>query len=161
MIVYASKHGATADYARAVAAASGHAHYDVARDAKAAKRSLHGSQDERLLLVVPIYAGRVLGAMRRFVEAQYDWIMTREYALSIACLVRGAHAREQLSDALPAWLSTGAARNHIVGGRIVIADLTWWERLLLRRLGQTDDVDTVNMNLASSDASWLSESTGS
>ena len=111
-------------------------------------RELSSAQLQQTRLVVlggPIYAGRLPRVLRRFCERHRAQLLSREVALFITCLYQDEHARTQLMEAYPQWLFAHAAATAALGGRIELARLSAFDRLLIKRFAKvTEDLDRID-----------------
>ena len=162
MILYTSRHGAIREYVdriRTDGDARGHASlaaYDIAREARPAHDALKTLAPTRVLVIAPIYAGRIPGRMRRFLDLGRSALERHTITVALSCLYEGEQAREQLVRAYPAWLVSRAERTYLIGGRIRRGDLSWPMRFLISKVvGRDEDIDTLRFDRTGEIARWL------
>lgn len=92
----------------------------------------------------PIYGGTIPRAARGFIEAHVDELLERRVALFLSCLYEGSRAEQQLADNFPARLVAHAFGRYYPGSRLVLSDLRFFDRLIMKKVGGIErDVDTV------------------
>lgn len=157
MIFYVSKHGTVRQIAGRVAAAAADEAFDLGADAAAASQALQRrAVSEPLVVAAPIYAGSVPRSMLRFLEAERDRLLAGPVAVAVACLYEAEEARIQLAESFPPWLVGHADRQVLLGGRVIMNELRWPVRMLLRRiLGHREDVDTLREDAVTELSDWI------
>lgn len=168
MILYATKYGSVREYATRIAEAAhgdgvsdGVHLIDAAARRGDARRALAERPAEPVLIVAPIYAGRLHRAMARLVEEARNELEARPVALALACLYQGEEAEKQLVAAFPAWLVAHASLRVVVGGRIRISELKPIVRIFFRRALKLDrDIDQYEDRWVAELAAWLRQAGG-
>lgn len=164
MILYSSKYGGTEAVVRSIVeaataiapGATGLVAFNLLRQQSAAAEALSAAAPQRVLVVAPIYAGRLSGKVTRFLEGHRAELERHTVACAVSCLYPSPRAEEQLAQAFPDWLVARAVERFAVGGRIRLEELSAPVRLLMRMAaGLTESVDTLRFDLAPSMASWL------
>lgn len=160
MILYASRNGAVAAFVERVGAAieseSASLLWDLRRERRSAQAALESLEPTRVFVIAPVYAGRIPGRVRRFLELNRGALERHEIALGLSCLYEGEEAREQLYTVYPAWLTARAVGHYLVGGRITRATLSPLIRLFISgMLARDGDVDTLRFELVAEIAAWL------
>jgi menaquinone-dependent protoporphyrinogen oxidase len=145
-IAYSTKYGFTQLAAEAIA--RGCQDRDIApadielRDLRAESSMPAG---EIVVIGAPIYGGSIPKAVSRFVEANLDALLERRIALYLSCLYDGERAEKQLADNFPARLIAHSFGQYYVGGRVVLTQLRWLDRVIMKRVGGVEhDVDKSN-----------------
>lgn len=163
MIVYLSRYGSVREFVtRIVAERSGAPfdHFDLRSDGRRAQRYLAEHPQEPLVIAAPIYAGKLPGAVERFIERNRASMEGRPMAVAIACLYGGERAQAQLLESVPAWLMNHARLAVAIGGRIRPAELPLMARLLITRgLKITEPLDRIEWPVAAQLHAWLDEAT--
>lgn len=162
MILYLSKHGAVRDAAERAAERSGTSAFDVKHDAAPARAALAAAAAQtedarpRVLVLAPVYAGSIPGAMTRFLDAERERLLACPTALGLACLYEGEEGRRQIATAFPGWLVGHAQPQEVIGGRVIMRDLALPVRLLIRKIiGSSEDVRRMNWEAVDRLADWL------
>lgn len=135
LVAYASKHGATAGIADAIAEVLRAHGYEVELNAAAAVNAVEGY--EAVVLGSGVYAGRWLPAARRLVARHEDALAGRPLWLFSSGPTGGgspddAKLRPRAVDALR--VRSGARDHAVFGGRLEVAELGPVERLVVRLL---------------------------
>ena len=93
----------------------------------------------------PIYAGKLPRALTRFCERNRKALLARDVGLFISSLYQDERAREQLLNAYPQWLFAHAATAANLGGKIELAKLKRFDRLLMTRFAKVEnDLDRID-----------------
>jgi menaquinone-dependent protoporphyrinogen oxidase len=131
LIAYRSKYGTTAACARTIAAriGSGAALADLA-DA----RDVSVSEYDTVLIGGSIYGGKIQRQVVTFAERNRGALLQKRVGLFLCCLSQGEEALMQLQSAFPDWLLAHSFARVLPGGEISYDKLTFFDRLLLRRL---------------------------
>jgi len=165
MILYGSKYGSVREYVGWIQAAGtgggGETDplraYDLKKEKRAAYEALGAAaQDEAILILAPIYAGQVYGAVRSFVEDNVDTLRSHPLALGLTSLYHGEKAQEEVIASYPAALVAHASRQFLIGGRIRPAELPFIIRGIIRKItGTTEEIDSLDRELPGEIARWL------
>ena len=133
LIAYRSRYGCTRRYAELLAGklAGEVTVADLRREGR-----LSPAAFDLVLLGSPIYAGAVPSGVTRFCERHRSALLRLPVGLFICCLYEGEKARAQLDSAYPDWLSLHAFGRWALGGEIRPGSLRFFDRLLVRALGQ-------------------------
>jgi menaquinone-dependent protoporphyrinogen IX oxidase len=166
MILYGSKYGSVREYVGWIQAAGSGGGvptdgpfraYDLKREKRDAHNALSSAAtDEPILVLAPIYAGQVYGAVRSFVEDHVEILRSHPLALGLTSLYHGEKAQEEVIASYPAALVAHASRQFLIGGRIRPAELPFLIRGIIRKItGTTDEIDSLDRDLAGEIARWL------
>ena len=90
---------------------------------------------EIVVLGAPVYGGSVPRRFIRFCERYRDELLARPVALFISCFYRNEKAVRQIESSFPDWLLAHAHLREWLGGSVVPANLSVFDRLLVTRLG--------------------------
>jgi menaquinone-dependent protoporphyrinogen oxidase len=160
MIIYTSKHGAVREFVESCARSGANDVFDVAVDRRRIQESLESLPPTRICVCAPVYAGRIPGTMRRFLQYNREAIERHEVALALSCLYEGDEAREQLVTVFPDWLVSTVPRTFLIGGRIRRTELSAPMRFLMgKMMGQNEDIDMMRDDLVPEIVSWLTYKT--
>ncbi|MDR0459145.1 MAG: flavodoxin domain-containing protein [Coriobacteriales bacterium] len=139
-IVYASKHGATAEIAQRLALKLGSqaSLFDLA----AGQPDL--SDYDTVILGSGIYAGRKVAQMNEFLET-VD-LSKKRLGLFISGMLQATDQRQaELQAAYPAELIDQAQASAFLGGRVVMSKLGFAERSIIRLVAKIkSDIDTID-----------------
>jgi len=139
-IVYASKHGATAEIAQRLASRLGSqaSLFDLAT----------GQPDindyDTVILGSGIYAGRKVAQMNKFLETAD--LSEKRLGLFISGMLQAADQRQaELQAAYPADLIDQAQASAFLGGRVIMSKLGFAERSIIRLVAKIkSDIDTID-----------------
>lgn len=93
----------------------------------------------------PIYGGTLQRSVRAYLDRAQDELLSRELALFVSCFYTGEEARKQLIAAAPSALIGHAFDLYALGGGVALEKLSFFDRLMIRRLGGlTDSVQRIN-----------------
>ncbi len=91
-----------------------------------------------------IYAGRMQGAVRRFVEKNKTALQNKKVGLYICCLYQDDKAREELEANFPIWLTAHAAVSDWFGGIAKLSGMSKTDRFIFSRIANIeDDIDSI------------------
>ena len=153
MILYASKFGTVRDFVHLVPDTTA---YDVSDRKSPVRRVLADAPNEPVFIVASIYAGKLNGAMRKFLEQERALFETRPVACGIGCLAEDQEAQDYLASAYPPWLIARAELSVVVGGRVRFATLPVFMRFFMKKiLGSGEDVDRLQTDRAAEIHAWL------
>jgi menaquinone-dependent protoporphyrinogen oxidase len=139
-IVYASKHGATAEVARRIA--------DGLSGPVALFDLDDGSPDvtsfETVILGVPIYAGQPVASLKAFIQAAD--LAGQRLGLFVCGMEQDPAKRlDELATAFPDELRRRAVVAAFLGGRFQFKKMNPAERFIIKRIAKTkDDVDGID-----------------
>lgn len=131
LIAYATKHGATRDYAETLAKELPGAITlrDLRKDP-----NLDLTPFDTVVLGTAIYGGQAPKELREFATRNLEALKQRRLGLFICCWFVDQAERE-LQAAFPAELLSVAADTEALGGRIDLAKLSLFERLISKVVG--------------------------
>ncbi|MDA3949071.1 MAG: hypothetical protein PF508_07570 [Spirochaeta sp.] len=168
MILYASKYGSVREYVTWIQAQVPQAEspaqaaarsWDVKTDKRLAREALENAPaDEPILILAPVYAGQIHGAVKALVGEYSDTLRRHPLALGLTSLYQGEQAREELMNCYPPALVAHAHRQFLIGGRIRPTELPFVVRTIVKKItGNSEDIDTLNREMAADIAAWLRE----
>lgn len=142
-ILYTTRYGSTRSIAETIA--------DRLRDAFSGVQIVDVNRRSDLpeadvvLIGSPIYGGSTPRAMRAFVDAHLDELLSRRVGLYLSCFYDGTRAEQQLADNVPPRLVAHSFGAYFPGGTVTFSRLRWIDRLLMKKIaGVNDDVDRRN-----------------
>lgn len=135
LIAYASKYGCTESCARKLADGLG-PNVDVHNLSSDPNVDLAPYQ--KVVVGSPIYVGKILPAVRSFVEDNHSELLQKTIGLFI-CGANKDQASEQLKQAFPAALLQHATATGCFGYEIHMSKLSFLERLAMRVIMKTRD----------------------
>ena len=117
-------------------------------------------EDEPVLILAPVYAGQMHGAVKALVGEYSDTLRRHPLALGLTSLYQGEQAREELMNCYPPALVAHAQRQFLIGGRIRPVELPFLVRAIVKKItGNDTEIDTLNREMAGEIAAWLREPT--
>ncbi|MBE3577025.1 MAG: flavodoxin domain-containing protein [Limnochordales bacterium] len=131
LIVYASKHGATRQYAELLAGQlPGETRLvDLKKDP-----GVDVSPFDTVVVGGAVYFGQVQKEVREFCARNLATLRQKRLGLFICCLFGGQEAAKQLQAAFPAELLATALVKDAFGGRLDESQLSFSERLITRMI---------------------------
>jgi menaquinone-dependent protoporphyrinogen oxidase len=153
-IVYASKHGATAEIAGRLAEQLDSLQQKADSAASTTLIDLTNCTDKNpdiaefdtVILGTAFYAGNFMSSMKKFIAKAAQALSEKKIALFISGLVPDEeHQNKELTNAFPQELLDRAAATAFLGGRLRRKELSWFERMVVKKAAQlTEDVDTID-----------------
>ncbi len=138
LIAYATKHGMTGEYARAMAAAVGK-EVRVLDLASREARDIDLSGYDRVILGSPVYAGRALGGLRNFIRTRSPELAGKKLALFLCGLgAEGDAGQTALDNAFPEPLRSTAAVTAYLPGWVDPEKAGGFERFVIRMVEKAE-----------------------
>jgi len=131
-IVYATKHGCTRKYAETLASLlPGAVLSDLKTDSSPGLDAF-----DTVIVGGSIHAGQVQKSVRAFCEKNRDVLRQKKLGLFISCMEEGEKARQELENAFPADLASGAAAVAHFGGAFDFDKMNFLERVIVRKVAK-------------------------
>ncbi|MGE5623740.1 MAG: flavodoxin domain-containing protein [Methanocella sp.] len=151
LVAYATNHGATKDYAEALAR---ELPGEVTLVDLKAKPDCDLAPFDTVVLGAAIYAGQAPKALREFCARNLEALKQKRLGLFICCWFVD-QAEKELQAAFPAELLGTAVAKEAFGGRIDLARLTFFERLISKVVGVKESCSRYSEDAARSFAQAL------
>ncbi len=137
LIIYASKHQSTEKYAELIR--------DQMNDTTLVHAKKSGSIDlkayDTVIIGSAVYAGRILGSVKKFVKKNLDTLLTKKAGLFICCMEKDDKAMKELEDNYPENLRHHAKALGTFRGGFNFDDMNFLEKTIIKKVsGNTESV---------------------
>lgn len=157
MIIYASKHGATAKCARMLAE-------QLQGEVEVVNLETDPDPDlteyDTVVLGGPIYAGKILEEVRKFAKDNLSTLLAKKLGLFICGLQdEDEGIAKELANSFPAELLEQASVKSFFGGELYFSKMGRFERWMMKKMAKSEeDISEIRTETISSFARTLSGS---
>lgn len=100
---------------------------------------------DQIILGGSIYMGQIQKEMKAYCEEHKNQLLQKRIALFTCGLREKEEGIQQLNMNFPPELVEHAVAAETFGGKLVMRDMNWWEKLIIRMVAKTTtDQDTIN-----------------
>lgn len=135
-IVYMTKHGCTEKAAQIL-------REKLRSDVAAVNLKNAGEPDlagyDTIIIGGSIHAGKIQGQITKFIEKQWDELLTKRLGLYLCCMFEGETAQKQFEEAYPLELRDHAYATGLFGGEFDFSKMNFFERKIVKKVANIEE----------------------
>lgn len=139
IIVYASRHGTTAEYAKKLLKMlDGNVDLCFLNERENSLPDL--TVYNTFVIGGSIHYGRINKSVVNFCNNNYEMLMSKRLGLFITCYFEGDNAQQQLKNAFPKGLHDRAVASTYFDGELLYPKMNYWEKMVAKLVLKADEV---------------------
>lgn len=139
LIVYASRHGTTAMYARKLFQLL-HGNVDLCFLDERANSLPNLSVYDTVVIGGSIHYGKINKSVTKFTKENLELLKSKRIALFITCHFEGDKALEQLNNVFPKELLEKAIVSDFFDGELLFPKMNYWEKMIAKMVLKADEI---------------------